>query len=129
MGRWLAEGGYDKIAERLFNELRCDRLLLEYDSPRAGDFAPLRFVPKDKIVVLGLITTNDGKTGSRGRRQCGGSMVPRGYLLGRRATAPAPHTAMRLCVIGPGKSADRGATVAQTRVGFRRRRDCLETLK
>ena len=61
MGRWLAEGGYDKIAERLFNELRCDRLLLEYDSPRAGDFAPLRFVPKDKIVVLGLITTKDGK--------------------------------------------------------------------
>ena len=61
MGRWLAEGGYDKIAERLFNELRCDRLLLEYDSPRAGDFAPLRFVPKDKVVVLGLITTKDGK--------------------------------------------------------------------
>jgi 5-methyltetrahydropteroyltriglutamate--homocysteine methyltransferase len=61
MGRWLAEGGYDKIAERLFNELRCDRLLLEYDSPRAGDFAPLRFVPKDKIVVLGLITTKHGK--------------------------------------------------------------------
>ena len=42
MGRWLAEGSYDKIAERLFNELRCDRLLLEYDSARAGDFAPLR---------------------------------------------------------------------------------------
>ena len=56
MGRWLAGGGYDKIAEKLFNELRCDRLLLEYDSPRAGDFAPLRFVPKNKIVVLGLIT-------------------------------------------------------------------------
>ena len=54
MGRWLADGGYDKIAEKLFNELRCDRLLLEYDSPRAGDFAPLRFVPKTKIVVLGL---------------------------------------------------------------------------
>jgi hypothetical protein len=42
MGRWLADGGYDKIAEKLFNELRCDRLLLEYDSPRAGDFGPLR---------------------------------------------------------------------------------------
>ena len=61
MGRWLADGGYDKIAEKLFNELRCDRLLLEYDSPRAGDFAPLRFVPKNKIVVLGLITTKHGK--------------------------------------------------------------------
>ena len=60
MGRWLAEGGYEPIAEKLFNELHCDRLLLEYDSPRAGDFAPLRHVPKGKIVVLGLITTKHG---------------------------------------------------------------------
>ena len=65
MGRWLAEGGYDEIAERLFNELRCDRLLLEYDSPRAGDFRPLRFVPKSKIAVLGLITTKHGELESR----------------------------------------------------------------
>ncbi len=65
MGRWLAEGGYDKLAEQLFNELRCDRLLLEYDSPRAGDFAPLRFVPKNKIVVLGLITTKNGELETR----------------------------------------------------------------
>ena len=54
---WHREGSYDAIAERLFNELRYDRFLLEYDSPRAGSFAPLRFVPKGKIVVLGLITT------------------------------------------------------------------------
>jgi 5-methyltetrahydropteroyltriglutamate--homocysteine methyltransferase len=60
MGRWLAEGGYEPIAEKLFNELRCDRLLLEYDSSRAGDFAPLRHVPKAKVVVLGLITTKHG---------------------------------------------------------------------
>jgi 5-methyltetrahydropteroyltriglutamate--homocysteine methyltransferase len=60
MGRWLAEGGYEPIAEKLFNKLRCDRLLLEYDSERAGDFAPLRHVPKGKIVVLGLITTKHG---------------------------------------------------------------------
>jgi methionine synthase II (cobalamin-independent) len=65
MGRWLAEGGYDQIAERLFNELRCDRLLLEYDSPRAGDFTPLRFVPKSKVAVLGLITTKHGELESR----------------------------------------------------------------
>jgi 5-methyltetrahydropteroyltriglutamate--homocysteine methyltransferase len=65
MGRWLAEGGYDPIAEKLFNELRCDRLLLEYDSPRAGDFAPLRHVPKGKTVVLGLITTKHGALESR----------------------------------------------------------------
>ena len=54
---WHREGTYDAIAERLFNELPHDRFLLEYDTPRAGSFAPLRFVPKGKIIVLGLITT------------------------------------------------------------------------
>jgi 5-methyltetrahydropteroyltriglutamate--homocysteine methyltransferase len=54
---WYAEGGYDAIAEKLFGALRVDRFLLEYDDERAGTFEPLRPVPKDKIVVLGLITT------------------------------------------------------------------------
>ena len=54
---WHREGTYDAIAEMLFNELRHDRLLLEYDSPRAGTFEPLRFVPKGKVVVLGLVST------------------------------------------------------------------------
>jgi 5-methyltetrahydropteroyltriglutamate--homocysteine methyltransferase len=54
---WHREGSYDAIAERLFNELPHQRFLLEYDSPRAGSFAPLRFVPRDKIVVLGLVST------------------------------------------------------------------------
>jgi len=54
---WHREGSYDAIAEKLFNELRHDRFLLEYDSPRAGTFEPLRFVPKGKIVVLGLVST------------------------------------------------------------------------
>jgi 5-methyltetrahydropteroyltriglutamate--homocysteine methyltransferase len=54
---WHREGAYDAIAERLFNELPHDRFLLEYDSPRAGSFAPLRFVPKGKVAVLGLIST------------------------------------------------------------------------
>jgi 5-methyltetrahydropteroyltriglutamate--homocysteine methyltransferase len=54
---WHREGSYDAIAERLFNELPHQRFLLEYDSPRAGSFAPLRFVPKGKIVVLGLLST------------------------------------------------------------------------
>jgi 5-methyltetrahydropteroyltriglutamate--homocysteine methyltransferase len=56
---WSVEGGYDDIAEQLFNDIHVDRLLLEYDSPRAGTFAPLRFVPEDKTVVLGLITTKE----------------------------------------------------------------------
>jgi 5-methyltetrahydropteroyltriglutamate--homocysteine methyltransferase len=54
---WHREGSYDAIAERLFTELPHDRFLLEYDSPRAGSFAPLRFVPKGKVVVLGLVST------------------------------------------------------------------------
>jgi 5-methyltetrahydropteroyltriglutamate--homocysteine methyltransferase len=54
---WHREGTYDAIAERLFNELPHHRFMLEYDTPRAGSFAPLRFVPKGKMVVLGLITT------------------------------------------------------------------------
>ena len=54
---WHREGAYDTIAERLFNDLRHQRFLLEYDTERAGGFEPLRFVPKNKIVVLGLVST------------------------------------------------------------------------
>jgi len=54
---WHREGGYEPIAERLFNSLRHDRFLLEYDTDRAGGFEPLRFVPKGKTVVLGLVST------------------------------------------------------------------------
>ena len=62
---WAVEGGYDPIAERLFNELQVDRLLLEYDSPRAGTFEPLRLVPQDKVVVLGLISTKEARVETR----------------------------------------------------------------
>ncbi len=54
---WVAEGGYEPVAEALFNEVDVDGYFLEYDSPRAGDFAPLRYLPKGKIAVLGLVTT------------------------------------------------------------------------
>ncbi|HEX7005571.1 MAG TPA: 5-methyltetrahydropteroyltriglutamate--homocysteine S-methyltransferase [Alphaproteobacteria bacterium] len=54
---WVAEGGYEPVAETMFNEIDVDAFFLEYDTPRAGDFRPLRFVPKDKKVVLGLVTT------------------------------------------------------------------------
>ncbi len=54
---WYAEGGYDAIAEKLFGTLAVDRFLLEYDDPRSGTFEPLRFVPRNKIVVLGLISS------------------------------------------------------------------------
>ncbi len=59
--RWFAEGGYDPIAEKLFGSLRVDRFLLEYDGARAGGFEPLRFVPRGKTVVLGLITTKEAR--------------------------------------------------------------------
>ena len=55
--KWYAEGGYEPIAEALFGTLAVDRFLLEYDTERAGTFEPLRFVPKDKMVVLGLISS------------------------------------------------------------------------
>ncbi|HXM56903.1 MAG TPA: cobalamin-independent methionine synthase II family protein [Candidatus Dormibacteraeota bacterium] len=64
-GRWVVEGGYDRIAERLFTKLRCHRLLLEYDSARAGGFGPLRYLPGNKMAVLGLITTKTGELESR----------------------------------------------------------------
>ena len=58
--RWLFEGGYDAIAEELFTTLPVDRFLLEYDDlEREGGFEPLRFVPTDKVVVLGLVTTKE----------------------------------------------------------------------
>jgi 5-methyltetrahydropteroyltriglutamate--homocysteine methyltransferase len=54
---WYAEGGYDPIAEKLFNQLNVDVFLLEYESERAGTFLPLRFVPNNKVVVLGLVSS------------------------------------------------------------------------
>ncbi len=57
LSRWLVSGGYDAIAGQVFRGVRADRLLLEYDDERSGTFAPLRAVPDDKVVVLGLVTT------------------------------------------------------------------------
>jgi 5-methyltetrahydropteroyltriglutamate--homocysteine methyltransferase len=54
---WVAEGGYEPVADALFNELNVDAYFLEYDDARSGDFAPLRFVPKNKTVVLGLVSS------------------------------------------------------------------------
>lgn len=56
-GKYLAEGGYEPVAEKLFARADVNHFLLEFDTPRAGDFAPLRFVPKDKGVVLGLVSS------------------------------------------------------------------------
>ena len=54
---WVAQGGYEPVAEILFNELEIDGFFLEYDDERSGDFAPLRFVPEGKTVVLGIMSS------------------------------------------------------------------------
>jgi 5-methyltetrahydropteroyltriglutamate--homocysteine methyltransferase len=62
---WVAEGGYDFVAEALFNELGVDGFFMEWDDERSGGFEPLRFVPKGKVVVLGLVTTKRGELESK----------------------------------------------------------------
>ncbi len=64
-GAWVAEGGYEPVADLIFNEIGVDAYFLEYDSPRAGGFEPLRFLPKGKTAVLGLVTTKSPKLESK----------------------------------------------------------------
>jgi 5-methyltetrahydropteroyltriglutamate--homocysteine methyltransferase len=61
LGRWLVAGGYEPIAGPVFGRVHADRLLLEYDDERSGGFDPLRLVPDDKVVVLGLVTTKNSR--------------------------------------------------------------------
>lgn len=77
---WAAEGGYDFVAEALFGELGVDGFFLEYDDARSGGFEPLRYVPNDKYVVLGLVTTKRGsletKDGLKRRIEAAAKFVP-----------------------------------------------------
>jgi 5-methyltetrahydropteroyltriglutamate--homocysteine methyltransferase len=83
---WAAEGGYEPVAETLFNELAVDGIFLEYDDARSGDFSPLRFVPRDKTIVLGLVTTKLGRLESKDE-------------LKRRIDEAARHVALdQLCL-------------------------------
>ena len=95
---WAAEGGYDFVAEALFNQLDVDGFFLEYDDERSGDFAPLRFVPPGKLVVLGLVTTKRGELERQGRAQ---AAHRRGRPV-RAAGAAVPVAAVRLLVHGGG---------------------------
>ena len=85
---WAAEGGYEPVAEVLFNELAVDGYFLEYDDARSGDFAPLRFVPKGKIVVLGLVSTKVGQLESK-------DDLKRAHRRGRAATCRSSSCACR----------------------------------
>ena len=87
-GAWMAEGGYEPIAEALFNRLNATIYCLEYDTERAGDFAPLRYVPKGKRVILGLVST---KT----------PVLEKKEILKKRIDAAAKHIALDQLGIGP----------------------------
>jgi 5-methyltetrahydropteroyltriglutamate--homocysteine methyltransferase len=77
---WLAEGSYEHVAEALFSQLNVDGFFLEYDDARSGGFAPLRFVPKGRMVVLGLVTTKkpalEGKDDLKRRIDAAAQYVP-----------------------------------------------------
>jgi 5-methyltetrahydropteroyltriglutamate--homocysteine methyltransferase len=87
-GRWLATGGYGRVAERLFNIPGIDVFFLEYDSPRAGDFSPLKLLPKGKMVLLGMISSKAA------------GLEDKGMLL-RRIDEAAKFTPMEQLGISP----------------------------
>jgi len=85
---WATEGSYDPVAEKLFTQLNVDRFLLEYDDERSGGFEPLRFVPRDKMVVLGLISSKVPQPESR-------------EVLLRRIEEAAKHVPIENLAISP----------------------------
>jgi 5-methyltetrahydropteroyltriglutamate--homocysteine methyltransferase len=87
-GAWMAEGGYEPIADALFNRLNVGIYCLEYDTERAGDFAPLRFLPKGKRVILGLVSTKTPTLESKDQ-------------LKRRIDEATKHVALDQLGIGP----------------------------
>jgi 5-methyltetrahydropteroyltriglutamate--homocysteine methyltransferase len=109
-GAWMAEGGYEPIADALFNRLNVGTYCLEYDTERAGDFAPLRFVPRGKRVILGLVST---KT----------PVLENKDDLKRRIEAAAKHVPLEQLGIGPqcGFSSGGGGGQALTQDDTRRK--------
>jgi 5-methyltetrahydropteroyltriglutamate--homocysteine methyltransferase len=87
-GHWHAEGSYEDVAERLFNALEIPIYFLEYDSPRAGNFTPLRFVPKHKSVVLGLISSKSPVLEDKGALRARVEEAGRHVSLDRLAVSP-----------------------------------------
>jgi 5-methyltetrahydropteroyltriglutamate--homocysteine methyltransferase len=109
-GAWMAEGGYEPIADGLFNRLDVDTYCLEYDTGRAGDFSPLRFVPKGKRVILGLVST---KT----------PVLESNEMLKRKIDQAAKHVPLEQLGIGPqcGFSSGGGGGQALTQDDTRRK--------
>jgi 5-methyltetrahydropteroyltriglutamate--homocysteine methyltransferase len=126
--RWMASGGYEPVAEQLFNEVPVDAFFLEYDSERAGDFSPLRHVPANKHVVLGLVSTKRAELEAPGglrRRideaarympmerlalspQCGFASVAGGNLLNEDEQAAKLRLVVEVAAATWGSSSDKG---------------------
>jgi 5-methyltetrahydropteroyltriglutamate--homocysteine methyltransferase len=113
-GAWMAEGGYEPVAEALFNRLHATTYCLEYDTGRAGDFSPLRFVPKGKRVILGLVSTKTPALESKD-------------LLKRRIEAAARHVPLAQLGLGPqcGFSSGGGGGQAVTQDDTRRKLELI----
>ncbi len=94
---WAAQGGYEPVAEALLSEMKVDGYFLEYDDERSGDFRPLRFLPKGKTVVLGLVTTKVGTMESKDALKRRIDEASRYAPLEQLALSPA----MRLLEHGP----------------------------
>ena len=110
---FVASGGYEPVAEILFNAIKVDAYFMEYDSERAGGFEPLRFVPKGKMVVLGLVTSKSGKLESKDtlkrRIDAGGDV--------RRPRSALPVAAMRLRVDRGRQHPGRGRAMGEACAG------------
>ena len=87
-GRWLTEGGYDDIAEEVFGRVDVDAFFLEYDTERAGSFEPLKHVPDDKMVVLGIVSSKTGTLEDRDRLKARIEEAARYVPLDRLAISP-----------------------------------------
>ena len=106
---FVASGGYEPVAEILFNEINIQAYFMEYDTDRAGGFEPLRFVPKGKTVVLGLVTSKSGTLESQGRAQ---APHRRGDEI-HRARSALPVAAMRLRLDRGGQHPGRGRAMGE----------------
>jgi 5-methyltetrahydropteroyltriglutamate--homocysteine methyltransferase len=122
-GAWVAEGGYEPVAELLFNAINVDGYFLEYDSVRAGGFEPLRYLPKGKVAVLGLVTTKSGTLESKDE-------------LKRRIDAAAKHAPLEQLALSPqcgfssgigGNTMDEAGEIAKLRLVVETARDVWGT--
>jgi methionine synthase II (cobalamin-independent) len=100
-GMYLSEGGYDSVAEKLFGRANVNHFLLEFDTPRAGSFTPLRFLPKTKGVVLGMVSSKvpaaraDRFAQAARRRSRRSTSIPRAARSARSADSRARSAAIR----------------------------------